>query len=176
MSFVFLKNLLAGSSPHKAKQEHFSVLPYTLYANGTLHHSESEPASPTTDQVLLRSRPRTSSKTDSIPSPGSEGGLADVSSISTAVDDRAEHDEYLFDKAELEFDASESSRTSRLDPRIISDATIGLSDGLTVPFALSAGLSALGSTKVVIYGGIAELVAGSISMGLGGYLGARSEV
>ncbi|KAF2151924.1 DUF125-domain-containing protein [Myriangium duriaei CBS 260.36] len=60
-------------------------------------------------------------------------------------------------------------------PRIISDATIGLSDGLTVPFALTAGLSALGDTKVVIYGGMAELFAGAISMGVGGYLGARSE-
>jgi len=47
-----------------------------------------------------------------------------------------------------------------INPRIISDATIGLSDGLTVPFALTAGLSALGDTKVVIYGGFAELIAG----------------
>lgn len=64
----------------------------------------------------------------------------------------------------------------RIDARIISDATIGLSDGLTVPFALTAGLSALGNTKVVIYGGFAELIAGAISMGLGGYLGAKSEL
>lgn len=67
------------------------------------------------------------------------------------------------------------SSSSRIDPRIISDATIGLSDGLTVPFALTAGLSALGRTEVVIYGGLAELIAGSISMGLGGYLAAKSE-
>lgn len=59
--------------------------------------------------------------------------------------------------------------------RIISDAIIGLSDGLTVPFALTAGLSALGDTRVVIFGGVAELIAGAISMGLGGYLGAKSE-
>lgn len=63
----------------------------------------------------------------------------------------------------------------RIDARVISDAIIGLSDGLTVPFALTAGLSALGSKNVVIYGGLAELTAGAISMGLGGYLGARSE-
>jgi hypothetical protein len=63
----------------------------------------------------------------------------------------------------------------RVDARVISDATIGLSDGLTVPFALTAGLSALGNTKVVVYGGFAELIAGAISMGLGGYLGAKSE-
>ncbi|KAK9364991.1 VIT family-domain-containing protein [Lipomyces kononenkoae] len=60
-------------------------------------------------------------------------------------------------------------------PRVISDAVIGLSDGLTVPFALTAGLSSLGDTRVVITGGIAELVSGAISMGLGGYLGAKSE-
>ena len=54
--------------------------------------------------------------------------------------------------------------SARINPRIISDATIGLSDGLTVPFALTAGLSALGDTNVVIYGGLAELIAGGISM------------
>lgn len=63
----------------------------------------------------------------------------------------------------------------RVDARVISDAIIGLSDGLTVPFALTAGLSALGDTRVVIFGGLAELTAGAISMGLGGYLGAKSE-
>jgi vacuolar iron transporter family protein len=64
----------------------------------------------------------------------------------------------------------------KVDPRMVSDAIIGLSDGLTVPFALTAGLSALGSTKIVVYGGLAELIAGAISMGLGGYLGAKSEL
>ncbi|PPJ50161.1 hypothetical protein CBER1_05175 [Cercospora berteroae] len=65
--------------------------------------------------------------------------------------------------------------TFHISPRVVSDATIGLSDGLTVPFALTAGLSALGTTDLVIYAGFAELVAGAISMGLGGYLGAKSE-
>ncbi|KAI8972039.1 Ccc1 family [Mycotypha africana] len=59
---------------------------------------------------------------------------------------------------------------------IVRDTIIGLSDGLTVPFALAAGLSSLGSSKIVIYGGAAELVSGAISMGLGGYLAARSEI
>ena len=59
--------------------------------------------------------------------------------------------------------------------RFFGDVTIGLSDGLTVPFALTAGLSALGDSNVIIYGGFAELVAGAISMGLGGYLSAKSE-
>ncbi|KAJ5217256.1 hypothetical protein N7468_010264 [Penicillium chermesinum] len=69
---------------------------------------------------------------------------------------------------------SNASR-ARINPRIVSDAILGLSDGLTVPFALSAGLSALGNTKVVVLGGLAELAAGAISMGLGGYVGAKSE-
>lgn len=73
-----------------------------------------------------------------------------------------------------------SSSSSMLDggslsPRVMSDAIIGLSDGLTVPFALTAGLSSLGDSKLVITGGLAELVSGAISMGLGGYLAAKSE-
>lgn len=68
------------------------------------------------------------------------------------------------------------SKRFKIDRRTISDAILGLSDGLTVPFALSAGLSSLGTTRIVILGGLAELVAGAISMGLGGFLGARSEL
>lgn len=63
----------------------------------------------------------------------------------------------------------------KVDPRVMSDLIIGLSDGLTVPFALTAGLSSLGDAKLVITGGFAELISGAISMGLGGYLGAKSE-
>lgn len=77
---------------------------------------------------------------------------------------------------ETESSSSGTSTRSRIDPRLISDAILGLSDGLTVPFALSAGLSAIGDTKVVVIGGLAELTAGAISMGLGGYVGAKSEV
>jgi vacuolar iron transporter family protein len=72
--------------------------------------------------------------------------------------------------------AGRKSKLFAIDRRTISDAILGLSDGLTVPFALSAGLSSLGTTKIVILGGLAELVAGAISMGLGGFLGARSEL
>ena len=50
-----------------------------------------------------------------------------------------------------------------------------LADGLTVPFALTAGLSSLGDTRLVVLGGLAELFAGAISMGLGGFTGAKSE-
>ncbi|TDL27783.1 DUF125-domain-containing protein [Rickenella mellea] len=57
----------------------------------------------------------------------------------------------------------------------ISNSVIGLSDGLTVPFALTAGLSSLGESKLVVLGGVAELIAGAISMGVGGFLASQSE-
>jgi len=58
----------------------------------------------------------------------------------------------------------------------IRDIVIGMSDGLTVPFALAAGLSgAVSSTTIIVTAGLAEIVAGSIAMGLGGYLAARSD-
>lgn len=59
----------------------------------------------------------------------------------------------------------------------ITDTVIGMSDGLTVPFALAAGLSgAVDSNSVIITAGIAEIVAGSIAMGLGGYLAGKTEL
>ena len=58
----------------------------------------------------------------------------------------------------------------------VRDIVIGMSDGLTVPFALAAGLSgAVDATKIVITAGLAEVAAGSIAMGLGGYLAARTD-
>jgi VIT1/CCC1 family predicted Fe2+/Mn2+ transporter len=67
---------------------------------------------------------------------------------------------------EKHFTASESVR----------DVVIGMSDGLTVPFALAAGLTgAISQTHLIITAGFAEIAAGSIAMGLGGFLAARSE-
>src|SRR3982750_4745467 len=58
----------------------------------------------------------------------------------------------------------------------LRDIVIGMSDGLTVPFALAAGLSgAVSSTGIIVIAGIAEIAAGSIAMGLGGYLAGRTE-
>ncbi len=58
----------------------------------------------------------------------------------------------------------------------VRDIVIGMSDGLTVPFAFAAGLSgAVDSTRIIITAGLAEIAAGSIAMGLGGYLAARSD-
>ena len=58
----------------------------------------------------------------------------------------------------------------------IRDLVIGMSDGLTVPFALAAGLSgAVASSHIVVTAGLAEIAAGSIAMGLGGYLAAKSD-
>jgi VIT1/CCC1 family predicted Fe2+/Mn2+ transporter len=60
---------------------------------------------------------------------------------------------------------------------LLRDVIIGMSDGLTVPFALAAGLSgAVASNNIIITAGIAEIVAGSISMGLGGYLAGKTEM
>ena len=58
----------------------------------------------------------------------------------------------------------------------VRDVVIGMADGLTVPFALAAGLSgAVASTSLVVTAGLAEIAAGSIAMGLGGYLAARTD-
>jgi len=58
----------------------------------------------------------------------------------------------------------------------VRDTVIGMSDGLTVPFALAAGLSgAVSSTGIIVTAGLAEIAAGSIAMGLGGYLAAKSD-
>jgi vacuolar iron transporter family protein len=68
---------------------------------------------------------------------------------------------------EAHFTASETVR----------DIVIGMSDGLTVPFALAAGLSsAAASSHIVVTAGLAEIAAGSIAMGLGGYLAAKTDV
>src|SRR5271154_2230551 len=58
----------------------------------------------------------------------------------------------------------------------VRDVVIGMSDGLTVPFALAAGLTgAISSSRLIVTAGFAEIAAGSIAMGLGGYLAARGD-
>jgi vacuolar iron transporter family protein len=75
-----------------------------------------------------------------------------------------------------------SKKTERMEEHFessekVRDFVIGMSDGLTVPFALAAGLSgAVNSTDIVITAGLAEIAAGSIAMGLGGYLAGRTEI
>jgi VIT1/CCC1 family predicted Fe2+/Mn2+ transporter len=59
---------------------------------------------------------------------------------------------------------------------VVRDIVIGMSDGLTVPFALAAGLTgAVHTTRIIVTAGLAEIAAGSIAMGLGGYLAAKSD-
>ncbi|KAH8101720.1 VIT family-domain-containing protein [Cristinia sonorae] len=72
-------------------------------------------------------------------------------------------------------DLKDDDERTLIDPDVVRDVVIGLSDGLTVPFALTAGLSSLGESKLVILGGIAELIAGAISMGIGGFLASQAE-
>src|SRR5258705_11118433 len=57
----------------------------------------------------------------------------------------------------------------------VRDVVIGMADGLTVPFALAAGVSAVAASRVIVVAGLAEIAAGSIALGVGGYLAARSE-
>src|SRR6202045_1665389 len=66
--------------------------------------------------------------------------------------------------------------THFMSSNFVRDMVIGMSDGLTVPFALAAGLSgAVQNTRLIVVGGLAEIAAGSIAMGLGGYLAARGD-
>ena len=59
---------------------------------------------------------------------------------------------------------------------MVRDIVIGMADGLTVPFALAAGLSgAVASSRIIITAGLAEIAAGSVAMGLGGYLATRGD-
>jgi VIT1/CCC1 family predicted Fe2+/Mn2+ transporter len=63
-----------------------------------------------------------------------------------------------------------------LNSETVRDVVIGMADGLTVPFALAAGVTAaIASTRIVVTAGLAEIVAGAIAMGLGGYLAAKSD-
>ena len=59
---------------------------------------------------------------------------------------------------------------------VVRDIVIGMADGLTVPFALAAGLTgAVNASSIIVVAGLAEIAAGSIAMGLGGYLAAKSD-
>src|SRR6267154_2375960 len=72
--------------------------------------------------------------------------------------------------------AHEHVETHFMATNLVRDVVIGMADGLTVPFALAAGLSgAVQNTRLIIVGGLAEIAAGSIAMGLGGYLAARGD-
>ncbi|KAI9929178.1 hypothetical protein ASPWEDRAFT_104449 [Aspergillus wentii DTO 134E9] len=105
-----------------------------------------------------------------------KGLLSNYSPVSEEFPADLEKDAHApLNDGEASGSAAKPKESKIIDGRTVSDAIIGLSDGMTVPFALTAGLSALGDTKVVVFGGLAELIAGAISMGLGGYLGAKSE-
>jgi len=73
--------------------------------------------------------------------------------------------------------AHDHHETHTASSAALRDFVIGISDGLTVPFALAAGLSgAVSSNAVILIAGLAEVVAGTISMGLGGYLAGKTEI
>src|SRR5580698_1263884 len=73
--------------------------------------------------------------------------------------------------------ASVNTEPHNKNKYLVKDVIIGMADGLTVPFALTAGLSGvLNTNHLIIVSGLAEIAAGCISMGLGGYLAGQSEV
>ncbi|KKA23206.1 Calcium transporter [Rasamsonia emersonii CBS 393.64] len=144
MALLFLKNKLFPSSQNKA-------LPAA-----DLKKRSSRSSSPDQRRPLL-----------------ADVRLDEETGLDGTVDSRSDLEaqispSYQTFGSDLDETPSSNGPRSKINPRIISDAILGLSDGLTVPFALSAGLSALGDTKVVVLGGLAELTAGAISMGLGG--------
>lgn len=148
MSLVGLKNLLFNSFFKK------TVTPVAVNTTNRKSPTFQGPTwSNDSDQPLLPDNPSTRTQIPNSQRP--QGYDADIESQNSNTEGR---------------------RSFRVDANVVRDATLGLSDGLTVPFALTAGLSALGNTRVVIYGGFAELIAGAISMGLGAYLGAQSEL
>ncbi|KAH9835063.1 protein CCC1 [Teratosphaeria destructans] len=104
--------------------------------------------------------------------------LASMDHESITRDSQAtlEQDEGQVDRSHEKHNPNaEHSEEHTVHGDFVRDSIIGFADGLTVPFALTAGLTALGSTRVVILAGLAELFAGSISMGLGAYLAAVTE-
>ncbi|KAL2911195.1 Protein ccc1 [Polyrhizophydium stewartii] len=133
---------------------------------GGLGHSSSELRAPATPQTaarmdqLQRATATPTSFSPVLPNDGLEDlqPLAHRGGPYKAIDSGGE---------------AEDGTTSMVD--VVRDVIIGLSDGLTVPFALAAGLAALNNSKLVVLAGLAEIAAGSISMGLGGYLAGLSE-
>lgn len=161
MVLVFLKNLLFP--PKRSTRARVSADPVVKY--GSFNYADSPSPSPSPDSGSAIA----TSPVDYFDDPFRDverGGLLSGSDHRNpdAVAMEGEVDETYTSEAK-----------SLFSPRVVSDAIIGLSDGLTVPFALTAGLSTFNDTRVVVYGGLAELIAGSISMGLGGWLAARGE-
>ncbi|KAI1384368.1 DUF125-domain-containing protein [Hypoxylon trugodes] len=93
-------------------------------------------------------------------------------SIGNSIDTESLGEDSSFDGCPI--DRRQSAVVPRLS-QFLSHFTLGFADGLTVPFALTAGLSSLGQTQTVIYAGMAEICAGCISMGISGYLAAEGE-
>jgi VIT1/CCC1 family predicted Fe2+/Mn2+ transporter len=84
--------------------------------------------------------------------------------------------ERISDQGEATMPNAEHLEKHFTSSEMVRDIVIGMSDGLTVPFALAAGLTgAINSSSVIIIAGLAEIAAGSIAMGLGGYLAAKSD-
>ncbi|CAH7686539.1 VIT family-domain-containing protein [Phakopsora pachyrhizi] len=103
----------------------------------------------------------------------SSGELSDIPEILRPM--LSKHDKGSSDEEAMYNQGFDEDERNLIDPDIVRDVIIGLSDGLTVPFGLTAGLSSLGSSRLVVLAGLAELISGAISMGIGGYLASEAE-
>jgi len=134
--------------------------------------SSTPPSPPAALRVSLPKRKQSSSQLDSNRPPlwSLHSGLDGDAPLPAKCDRHSNEREGICCK-ELKGD----DERELIDPDIVRDVIIGLSDGLTVPFALTAGLSSIGNSRLVVIGGIAELIAGAISMGVGGFLASQAE-
>ncbi|KAJ3020248.1 UNVERIFIED_CONTAM: hypothetical protein HDU68_010274 [Siphonaria sp. JEL0065] len=105
---------------------------------------------------------------------GSIVGLATLILLAICIRSRVQKTKHVSNDDDSSF--SDNAEPHFESGDVVRDVVIGLSDGLTVPFALTAGLASLGDSRFVVLAGMAEIVAGSISMGLGGYLAGKSEI
>ncbi|KAI1144671.1 VIT family-domain-containing protein [Hypoxylon sp. FL0543] len=121
-------------------------------------------------EIFARLRRQDEGVQDSLPYSALPTDPTDPTSNSMNADGAC--DDPSFDDCET--DQRREASLGRLSS-LLSNFTLGFADGLTVPFALTAGLSSLGETRTVIYAGAAEICAGCISMGIGGYLAAKGE-
>jgi hypothetical protein len=166
--FLFPFSFLQTTSPRENQRTYHSCILVEHPAERAAHRLSVMPAAPDTKEGQMPTR-KDSDATTLVTLTGARGPMqqdTQVKDIEAQTSSSQSNDERASKK--------EASKLS-VNPRVISDAILGLSDGLTVPFALTAGLSAFGNARLVVLGGLAELIAGAISMGLGGFVGAKSE-
>lgn len=176
MVFAAIKQLVFGNK--KADKSRQSLLPTSESTYRSIDNTDDDFNGTFNNQNDYGSLPTSASKSSF--SKCKDAFMPTVRSYETGSDEEYSSSSSIGSARRASYSSDSLSSSSKkssvsISPRVMSDIIIGLSDGLTVPFALTAGLSSLGNSKLVITGGLAELVSGALSMGLGGYLAAKSE-